>query len=114
MHDDRRRFRAPPGQRDHRQVPVDTEAPGEPLRPFTLGTLGPDSGAHTLDRVSPAAFYLDLRHATPAARDWLGTPRPTRGIGTAHGPASASAVAPASPPLRLFASPPLRPVASHP
>uniref|UniRef100_UPI0006E16A6A erythromycin esterase family protein n=1 Tax=Streptomyces aureus TaxID=193461 RepID=UPI0006E16A6A len=62
----------------------DTEAPGEPLRPFTVGTLGPDSNAHTLDRVSPAAFYLDLRRATPAARDWLATPRATRGIGTAY------------------------------
>ncbi|CAM5566390.1 hypothetical protein SNARM312S_04765 [Streptomyces narbonensis] len=62
----------------------DTEAPGEPLRPFTVGTLGPDSNAHTLDRVSPAAFYLDMRRTTPAARDWLATPRPTRGIGTAY------------------------------
>ncbi|WP_318206949.1 MULTISPECIES: erythromycin esterase family protein [unclassified Streptomyces] len=62
----------------------DTEAPGEPLRSFTVGTLGPDSNAHTLDRVSPAAFYLDLRRTTPAARDWLGTARPTRGIGTAY------------------------------
>ncbi|MFE6063009.1 erythromycin esterase family protein [Streptomyces sp. NPDC056431] len=62
----------------------DTEAPGEPLRRFTVGTLGPDSNAHTLDRVSPGAFYLDLRRSTPAARDWLGAPRPTRGIGTAY------------------------------
>ncbi|MFD3996867.1 erythromycin esterase family protein [Streptomyces sp. NPDC058583] len=62
----------------------DTEAPGEPLRAFTVGTLGPESSAHTLDRVSPGAFYLDLRRTTPAARDWLGTPRPTRGIGTAY------------------------------
>ncbi|WP_411110685.1 erythromycin esterase family protein [Streptomyces sp. c-19] len=62
----------------------DTEAPGEPLRTFTLGTLGADSSAHTLDRVSPDAFYLDLRRTTPAARDWLGTHRPSRHIGTAY------------------------------
>ncbi|WP_328945488.1 erythromycin esterase family protein [Streptomyces sp. NBC_00250] len=62
----------------------DTEAPGEPLRAFTVGPLGPDSSAHTLDRVSPGAFYLDLRHTTPAARDWLGTHRTSRVIGTAY------------------------------
>ncbi|MFJ2059169.1 erythromycin esterase family protein [Streptomyces sp. NPDC087908] len=62
----------------------DTEAPGEPLRVVTLGTLGPDSNAHVLDRVSPTPFYLDMRRATPAARDWLAVPRPTRGIGTAY------------------------------
>ncbi|WP_435970941.1 erythromycin esterase family protein [Streptomyces sp. Qhu_M48] len=62
----------------------DTEAPGEPLRPFTVGPLGPDSGAHTLDRVSSTPFYLDLRRTTPVARDWLGEARPTRSIGTAY------------------------------
>ncbi|MFH9724934.1 erythromycin esterase family protein [Streptomyces sp. NPDC017254] len=62
----------------------DTEAPGEPLRRFTVGTLGPDSNARTLDRVSPGAFYLDLRRTTPAARDWLGTHRPSRVIGTVY------------------------------
>ncbi|MFD3728331.1 erythromycin esterase family protein [Streptomyces sp. NPDC058671] len=62
----------------------DTEAPGEPLRPFTVGTLGPDSNAHTLDRVAPDAFYLDLRRTTPAARAWLGSHRPSRLIGTAY------------------------------
>ncbi|MYS07948.1 erythromycin esterase family protein [Streptomyces sp. SID6041] len=62
----------------------DTEAPGEPLRVVTLGTLGPDSNADVLDRVSPAPFYLDMRRSTPAARDWLAVPRPTRGIGTAY------------------------------
>ncbi|MFG2837408.1 erythromycin esterase family protein [Streptomyces zaomyceticus] len=62
----------------------DTGVPGEPLRPFTVGPLGPDSNAHTLDRVSPGAFYLDLRHTTPAARDWLGTHRTSRVVGTAY------------------------------
>ncbi|MDV9188112.1 erythromycin esterase family protein [Streptomyces sp. SR27] len=62
----------------------DTEAPGEPLRSFTVGPLGPDSNTHTLDRVSPGAFYLDLRRTTPAAHDWLSVPRPTRNIGTAY------------------------------
>ncbi|MFJ5831279.1 erythromycin esterase family protein [Streptomyces sp. NPDC093089] len=62
----------------------DTGTPGEPLRVFTVAPLGPDSGSHTLDRVSPDAFYLDLRRTTPAARDWLGAPRPARSIGTAY------------------------------
>ncbi|WP_367822663.1 erythromycin esterase family protein [Streptomyces sp. LMG1-1-1.1] len=62
----------------------DTGAPGEPLRVFTVAPLGPDSGSHTLDRVSPGAFYLDLRRTTPAARDWLAAPRPARSIGTAY------------------------------
>ncbi|MFB7590620.1 erythromycin esterase family protein [Streptomyces sp. NPDC056169] len=62
----------------------DTEAPGEPLRAFTVGPLGPDSHSATLDRVSPGAFYLDLRRTTPAARNWLAVPRPVRHIGTAY------------------------------
>ncbi|MFF9853250.1 erythromycin esterase family protein [Streptomyces litmocidini] len=62
----------------------DTEAPGEPLRVFTVAPLGPDSSAHTLDRVASAPFYLDMRHTTPAARDWLAASRPVRQIGTAY------------------------------
>ncbi|MFJ7129909.1 erythromycin esterase family protein [Streptomyces sp. NPDC098101] len=76
----------------------DTGAPGEPLRVFTVGPLGPDSGAHTLDRVADEPFYLDLRRTTPTARDWLGTPRQTRHIGTAY-PWPSAVV-----PLRLSAS----------
>ncbi|WP_329122448.1 erythromycin esterase family protein [Streptomyces sp. NBC_01353] len=62
----------------------DTEAPGEPIRSFTVGRPAPDSSAETLDRVSPRPFYLDLRAATPAARDWLGVHRPAWLIGTAY------------------------------
>ncbi|MFE3073402.1 erythromycin esterase family protein [Streptomyces sp. NPDC059247] len=58
--------------------------PGEPLRSFTVGPLGPDSTSAVLDRVSSGAFYLDLRRAVPAARDWLGVHRPTWRIGTAY------------------------------
>lgn len=61
----------------------DTEAPGEPIRAFTVGRPGPDSSAETLDRVSPRPFYLDLRATTPAARGWLGVHRPAWLIGTA-------------------------------
>ncbi|MFD0146984.1 MULTISPECIES: erythromycin esterase family protein [unclassified Streptomyces] len=61
----------------------DTEAPGEPVRVFTVGRPGADSSAETLDRVSPRPFYLDLRATTPAARDWLGAHRPAWLIGTA-------------------------------
>ncbi|GGY24864.1 erythromycin esterase family protein [Streptomyces tanashiensis] len=61
----------------------DTTAPGEPLRAFTVAPLGPGGSADTLDRVGSGPFYLDLRRTTPAARDWLGVPRPTRHIGTA-------------------------------
>ncbi|MEV8587379.1 erythromycin esterase family protein [Streptomyces sp. NPDC051180] len=62
----------------------DTTAPGEPLRSFTVAPLGPGSAADTLDRVAPDAFYLDPRRTGPAARDWLGTARPARNIGTAY------------------------------
>ncbi|MGW0466147.1 erythromycin esterase family protein [Streptomyces sp. NPDC003027] len=62
----------------------DTEAPGEPVRRFTVGLPGRDSSAETLDRVSPRPFYLDLRTASPAARSWLHTPRPGWLVGTAY------------------------------
>lgn len=61
----------------------DTGAPGEPVREFGVGPLGADSNTHVLDRVSARPFLLDLRTATPAAREWLGVARPTRSVGTA-------------------------------
>ncbi|GAA3397358.1 erythromycin esterase family protein [Streptomyces roseoviridis] len=62
----------------------DTGAPGEPVRVFTVGPLGPDSNDHVLDRVAPRPYLLDLRTATPAARAWLSEARPSRSIGTAY------------------------------
>ncbi|MFD7325086.1 erythromycin esterase family protein [Streptomyces sp. NPDC059875] len=62
----------------------DTEAPGEPIRRFTVGHPAADSSAETLDRVSPRPFYLDLRTTTPAARSWLNVHRPAWLIGTAY------------------------------
>ncbi|MFG2643968.1 erythromycin esterase family protein [Streptomyces sp. NPDC048370] len=63
----------------------DTEAPGEPIRSFTVGLPGAgDSSAETLDRVSPRPFYLDLRATTPAARSWLDVHRPAWLVGTAY------------------------------
>ncbi|MET8508403.1 erythromycin esterase family protein [Streptomyces sp. NPDC004787] len=62
----------------------DALAAGEPVRRFTVGPLGPDSNAHVLDRVSDRPYLLDLRTATPAARDWLGVARPTLGVGTTY------------------------------
>ncbi|MEU3607853.1 erythromycin esterase family protein [Streptomyces sp. NPDC035033] len=61
----------------------DTEAPGEPLRVFTVGPQGPGSAAETLDRVASGPFLLDLRRTAPAAHAWLAEPRPVRNIGTA-------------------------------
>ncbi|WP_374050352.1 erythromycin esterase family protein [Streptomyces roseicoloratus] len=62
----------------------DTGTPGEPVRVFSVGPLGPDSNEHVLDRVASRPFLLDLRTATPAAREWLGVARPTRAAGTAY------------------------------
>ncbi|MFF5976298.1 erythromycin esterase family protein [Streptomyces sp. NPDC012769] len=75
----------------------DTEAPGEPVRVFDVGPLGPDSNEHVLDRVASRPFLLDLRTATPAARQWLSTARPSRSIGTAYPwPGSVASVRPAT------------------
>ncbi|MFF9149331.1 erythromycin esterase family protein [Streptomyces sp. NPDC014861] len=62
----------------------DTEAPGEPLRVFTVGPQGPGGAAYTLDRVRSGPFLLDLRRTGPAARAWLAEPREVRHIGTAY------------------------------
>ncbi|MFD3944019.1 erythromycin esterase family protein [Streptomyces sp. NPDC058579] len=63
----------------------DTEAPGEPIKSFTVGLPGDgDSSAETLDRVSQRPFYLDLRTTTPAARSWLNVHRPAWLVGTAY------------------------------
>ncbi|MET9954692.1 erythromycin esterase family protein [Streptomyces sp. NPDC006339] len=62
----------------------DTGTAGEPVRVFTVGPLGPDSNEHVLDRVARRPFLLDLRTATPEAREWLSAARPSRAIGTAY------------------------------
>ncbi|MFG2116435.1 erythromycin esterase family protein [Streptomyces sp. NPDC048718] len=62
----------------------DSREEGEPVRTFTVGPLGADSNAAVLDRVSDHPFLLDPRRATPAARTWLATARPTRSIGTTY------------------------------
>lgn len=66
----------------------DSRVAGEPVRVFTVGPLGADSNAHVLDRVADRLagrpFLLDLRTATPAAREWLEVARPTRAIGTTY------------------------------
>ncbi|MFI8514399.1 erythromycin esterase family protein [Streptomyces sp. NPDC085460] len=62
----------------------DTEAPGEPLRVFTVDPQAPGGAAHTLDRVASGPFLLDLRRVAPAARGWLAEPRPVWNIGTAY------------------------------
>ncbi|MBD0696031.1 erythromycin esterase family protein [Streptomyces sp. CBMA123] len=45
--------------------------------PATLGM-----NEYLLDRVRPRDFYVDLRQASPAARAWLGTARPTYDAGS--------------------------------
>ncbi|GAA2264596.1 hypothetical protein GCM10010415_30770 [Streptomyces atrovirens] len=54
----------------------------EDVKTFHSGPIAAGSVEHTLDRVSDHDWYLDLRTAPPAVRDWLGTTRPKREIGT--------------------------------
>ncbi|KWT62343.1 erythromycin esterase [Streptomyces albus subsp. albus] len=49
---------------------------------FTVGAPKPATNEYVLDKVRHRNFYLDVRHAPPAARTWLNTTRPTRNIGT--------------------------------
>ncbi|MBZ6474284.1 erythromycin esterase family protein [Streptomyces griseocarneus] len=50
----------------------------------TVGSAGPGSNEHTLDRVPYRDYVLDMRTAPAAARAWLNVARPTRNIGTAY------------------------------
>lgn len=75
---------------------LDLTDPAEALRTFSVGRPARGSNEHTLERVAPNDYYLDLRTAPPAARAWLGGTRPSRDIGNAW---------PAGPePLRLLSS----------
>ncbi|WP_435600071.1 erythromycin esterase family protein [Streptomyces sp. C10-9-1] len=75
---------------------LDLTDPGESLGTFRVGPPAPGSHEHTLERVSPRDYVLDLRTAPAAARDWLAVERPARDIGNAW---------PAEPvPLRLLGS----------
>ncbi|MEU1388196.1 MULTISPECIES: erythromycin esterase family protein [unclassified Nonomuraea] len=57
---------------------------GGDWKQFTAGPAEPGSNEHTLDRVRYDDFYLDMRTAPAAARDWLAVARPTRNIGTQY------------------------------
>lgn len=52
--------------------------PSPSARSAPTATLTPS----TASRPAPSTWTCGARHA--AARDWLGTPRPTRGIGTVY------------------------------
>ncbi|WP_308307677.1 erythromycin esterase family protein [Streptomyces sp. ISL-10] len=62
---------------------LDTTDPAEPLRTFSVGAPEPGSNEDTLRRVARKDYYLDMRTAPRAAREWLGVTRPTRDIGNA-------------------------------
>ncbi|QIY56167.1 erythromycin esterase family protein [Streptomyces sp. RPA4-5] len=55
---------------------------GGDWKKFTVDAAQPGSNEHTLDQVRYRDFYLDVRNAPAAARDWLNTARPTLSIGT--------------------------------
>ncbi|MER6995989.1 erythromycin esterase family protein [Streptomyces sp. NPDC000410] len=60
---------------------LDVTDPAEPIRTFSVGPMPAGSNEHTLEQVSRRDFYLDMRTAPRAAREWLGTVRQTRSIG---------------------------------
>ncbi|MFI1017232.1 erythromycin esterase family protein [Streptomyces sp. NPDC020965] len=62
---------------------MDLTDPAETIREFSVGPPDPGSNEETLARVSPRDYYLDMRTAPVAARQWLGEARPTRSIGNA-------------------------------
>ncbi|MFJ9677880.1 erythromycin esterase family protein [Streptomyces sp. NPDC101194] len=55
---------------------------GGEWKKFTVPAAEPDRNEATLDKVHYRDFYLDLRTAPAAARDWLNTARPTLNVGT--------------------------------
>ncbi|WP_328547293.1 erythromycin esterase family protein [Streptomyces platensis] len=55
---------------------------GGDWKKFTVDAAEPGSNEHTLDQVRYRDFYLDVRNAPAAARDWLNTARPTLNVGT--------------------------------
>ncbi|MCX4822006.1 erythromycin esterase family protein [Streptomyces sp. NBC_01142] len=62
---------------------LDVTDPAEPIRRFEVGPPERGSNEHTLERVSRRDYYLDMRTAPAAARNWLGVVRQTRNIGNA-------------------------------
>ncbi|MFJ2623172.1 erythromycin esterase family protein [Streptomyces sp. NPDC087532] len=55
---------------------------GGEWKKFTVPAAEPDRNEATLDQVRYRDFYLDIRTAPAAARDWLSTARPTLNVGT--------------------------------
>ncbi|MFJ1544970.1 erythromycin esterase family protein [Streptomyces sp. NPDC088246] len=55
---------------------------GGEWKKFTVPAAESDRNEATLDKVRYRDFYLDVRTAPAAARDWLNTARPTLNVGT--------------------------------
>lgn len=55
---------------------------GGEWKKFTVPAAEPDRNEATLDKVRYRDFYLDIRTAPAAARDWLNAARPTLNVGT--------------------------------
>ncbi|WP_405685694.1 erythromycin esterase family protein [Streptomyces sp. NBC_00057] len=55
---------------------------GGEWKKFTVPAAEPDRNEATLDKVRYRDFYLDVRTAPAAARDWLNAARPTLNVGT--------------------------------
>ncbi|MFF4160166.1 erythromycin esterase family protein [Streptomyces sp. NPDC001678] len=62
----------------------DDQPLGKNVKKFAVGPAAPGSNEHTLDRVRERDYFLDLRTAPAAARDWFRRARPTYSIGTAY------------------------------
>jgi erythromycin esterase len=60
---------------------LDVTDPAEPIRRFEVGPPEQGTNEHTLERVSRRDYYLDMRTAPAAAREWLDVVRQTRSIG---------------------------------
>ncbi|MFF8954670.1 erythromycin esterase family protein [Streptomyces sp. NPDC014894] len=59
------------------------DPPAEPVREFSVGPPEPGGNEETLERVAREDYFLDMRTAPRAAREWLNVARTTRNIGNA-------------------------------
>ncbi|MFG2911422.1 erythromycin esterase family protein [Kitasatospora sp. NPDC048298] len=55
-----------------------------PWKKWTVGPAAPDTNEYTLDQIRFRDYYVDLRKAPPAAKEWLNVARPTYSFGAIY------------------------------